>query len=73
MLDLDQMQNLDVNVNDTTNAIADALAVLHWHTKVDGTDVEYVLESSPTYDLFIAVVSQFSYRQRRLQSVPTST
>ena len=30
--------------------MADALAVLHWHTKIDGMDVEFVLGSSPTED-----------------------
>ena len=31
-------------------AMADALAVLHWHTKIDAMDVEFVLRSSPQED-----------------------
>jgi hypothetical protein len=46
-LHLDQFQELDLDAEGYALDMADALAVLHWHTKIDGMDVEFVLGSSP--------------------------
>lgn len=47
-LHIDQVKSLQLNTDDYTRSMAGALAVLHWHTEVDGMDIEFVLGSSPT-------------------------
>ena len=49
-LHLDQIEEIGLDAQDLTFALADALAVLHWHTKVDAMDVEFVLGSPPQED-----------------------
>lgn len=39
---------LGLNVEGFTKTMASTLAVLHWGAKVDGDDVEFVLESAQT-------------------------
>ncbi|KAK2591965.1 hypothetical protein QQS21_010337 [Conoideocrella luteorostrata] len=46
-LHANQMQDLDLDMPELINAMAHAMAVLHWHTRIDGNDVEFVLGSSP--------------------------
>ncbi|KAN0072598.1 hypothetical protein V8E54_009527 [Elaphomyces granulatus] len=46
-LHLDQFKELDLDAEGYALDMADALAVLHWHTKIDGMDVEFALGSSP--------------------------
>lgn len=47
-LHLDQVEDLQLDAAEIATSIADAMAVLHWHTMVDSMDVEFVLGSSPT-------------------------
>lgn len=49
-LHANQIEDLGLDVNDLCSSMAHALAVLHWHTKIDGMDVEFVLGSSPVED-----------------------
>lgn len=49
-LHLDQIQKLNLDIHDLSFALADALAMLHWHTRIDAMDVEFVLGSSPQED-----------------------
>lgn len=49
-LHLDQYEEIGLEglgARDLIHAMADALAVLHWHVKIDGNDIEFVLGSSP--------------------------
>ena len=47
-LHIDQVQSLQLDAEEYAKSMAGALAVLHWHTKVDAMDIEFVLGSSPT-------------------------
>lgn len=49
-LHFDQIKEIGLDAQDLAFAMADALAVLHWHTKIDAMDVEFVLGSSPQED-----------------------
>ncbi len=44
-LHLDQMEDLNLDVHALARRMADALAVMHWHAKIDADDVEFVLGS----------------------------
>ncbi|GKT51413.1 uncharacterized protein ColSpa_11594 [Colletotrichum spaethianum] len=46
-LHADQIQELGVVAADLYTGMAHALAVLHWDTKIDGNDIEFVIGSSP--------------------------
>lgn len=46
-LHANQMQELDLPVSEFTGAMGHAMAVLHWNTRIDGNDVEFVLGSAP--------------------------
>lgn len=46
-LHVDQIKDLDLDAEEYATSMADALVVLHWHTKIDGNDIEFVLGSSP--------------------------
>ncbi len=41
------MRGLGVATDELCNGMAHALAVLHWHAKIDGKNVEFVLGRSP--------------------------
>ena len=44
---LDQMQDLGLDTTTYALAIAEALAIMHWKTKIDAADVEFVLGGPP--------------------------
>lgn len=46
-LHLDQVQELNLDAEEYARSMADALAVLHWHTKIDAMDIEFALGSTP--------------------------
>lgn len=46
-LHLNQIKDIKINGHELAMAMADTLAVLHWHTKIDAMDIEFVLGSSP--------------------------
>lgn len=46
-LHLDQIQKLELEAADYAISMAEALAALHWHAKIDALDVEFVLGSTP--------------------------
>lgn len=46
-LHVDQIQELELEAEEYAKSMADALAVLHWHTKIDAMDIEFVLGSTP--------------------------
>ncbi|KAJ5277000.1 hypothetical protein N7524_003153 [Penicillium chrysogenum] len=46
-LHLDQIRELNLDAAEYAISMADALAVLHWHSKIDAMDIEFVLGSSP--------------------------
>ncbi|KAL8689393.1 MAG: hypothetical protein Q9218_004930 [Villophora microphyllina] len=46
-LHIDQVRDIGLDAKEIAVAMADALAVLHWHTKIDAMDIEFVLGSSP--------------------------
>lgn len=46
-LHVDQIKELDLDSKGYAVSMAKALAVLHWHTKIDAMDVEFILGSSP--------------------------
>lgn len=50
-LHLDQMHELDLDVGSYAKTMADALAMMHWHSKIDANDVEFVLASPRNADL----------------------
>lgn len=54
-LHANEIKELDLPVSDLCYGIAHAIAVLHWHTKIDGMDVEFVLGSSPAEEQRIQV------------------
>lgn len=45
-LHLDQIKDLDPDAESSVISMADAIAALHWHTKLDGMDIEFVIGSS---------------------------
>ncbi|RAL17411.1 zinc finger protein [Aspergillus homomorphus CBS 101889] len=49
-LHVDQIQELQLDADAYAISMADALAILHWHTRIDAMDVEFVLGSTP-FDL----------------------
>lgn len=49
ILHMDQMESLGLDVVYYAEQMADALAVIHWRTKYDGRDIEFVLGSAPTF------------------------
>ena len=46
-LHMDQMEELSLDVQALATGMADALAIMHWHSKIDADDVEFVLGSLP--------------------------
>ncbi|KAL8662349.1 MAG: hypothetical protein Q9202_004807 [Teloschistes flavicans] len=46
-LHLDQIKEIGLDTQEITFAMADAMAVLHWQTRIDAMDIEFVLGSSP--------------------------
>ena len=46
-LHVDQIQSLELEAEPYTRTMASALAVLHWHTRIDALDIEFVLGSTP--------------------------
>ncbi|RAH64703.1 zinc finger protein [Aspergillus aculeatinus CBS 121060] len=49
-LHVDQIQELELDADAYASNMADALAILHWHARIDAMDVEFVLGSTP-FDL----------------------
>ncbi|RAK82036.1 zinc finger protein [Aspergillus fijiensis CBS 313.89] len=49
-LHVDQIQELELDADAYASSMADALAILHWHARIDAMDVEFVLGSTP-FDL----------------------
>ncbi|KAJ5278695.1 zinc finger protein-domain-containing protein [Penicillium angulare] len=45
-LHIDQVQELGLDATGFATSMADALAVLHWHAKIDACDIEFVLGST---------------------------
>ena len=41
-----EMENDGIGVHDPVRATADALAVLHWHTRIDRNDTKFVPRST---------------------------
>ncbi|RFU77026.1 hypothetical protein TARUN_5205 [Trichoderma arundinaceum] len=52
-LHANQMQDLSLSTAEFYVAMAQALAVLHWHTNIDAKDIEFVLGSSPLEEQLI--------------------
>ncbi|OGM48945.1 hypothetical protein ABOM_003128 [Aspergillus bombycis] len=46
-LRVDQMEDLQLDADEYVVSMADALAIMHWRTKIDAMDVEFVLGSTP--------------------------
>ncbi|KAH6632542.1 hypothetical protein F5144DRAFT_621293 [Chaetomium tenue] len=46
-LHANEIKELDLPASEICSSMAHALAVLHWHTKIDAMDVEFILGSSP--------------------------
>lgn len=46
-LHANQMQELELDLPEMMNSLAHAMAVVHWHTRIDANDIEFVLGSSP--------------------------
>lgn len=46
-LHVDQVESLNLDAEEYAIGMADAMATLHWHTKIDGMDIEFVLGSTP--------------------------
>ncbi|CRL27615.1 Protein of unknown function DUF3669, zinc finger protein [Penicillium camemberti] len=42
-----QPGGLDLDAEEYARSMADALAILHWHTKIDAMDIEFALGSTP--------------------------
>ncbi|KAL9601086.1 MAG: hypothetical protein Q9219_002796 [cf. Caloplaca sp. 3 TL-2023] len=49
-LHLDQILEIDLDPKEMALAMADSLAILHWNTKIDAMDIEFVLGSTPQED-----------------------
>jgi hypothetical protein len=45
---LDQIEDLALDPSEYAEAMADALAIMHWSAGIDANDVEFVLGSLPT-------------------------
>ncbi|GAB1314450.1 DUF3669 domain-containing protein (Fragment) [Madurella fahalii] len=54
-LHANEIRDLGLPVSELYVAMAHALAVMHWHTKIDGMDVEFVLGSSPAEEQMIRI------------------
>ncbi|KAI9761003.1 MAG: hypothetical protein M1840_002157 [Geoglossum simile] len=63
-LHLDQIQDLGLDAEEYADSMADAMAVLHWNTKIDAMDIEFVLGSSPIDDNAIRRAMPLSVIQR---------
>ncbi|KAI9036041.1 zinc finger protein [Aspergillus affinis] len=46
-LHVDQISELQLDADEYATSMANALAILHWHTRIDAMDVEFVLGSTP--------------------------
>ncbi|KAL2828602.1 hypothetical protein BJY01DRAFT_255283, partial [Aspergillus pseudoustus] len=46
-LHLDQVEALQLEAEEYSTGMADAMATIHWHTRIDGMDIEFVLGSTP--------------------------
>ncbi|KAE8153310.1 zinc finger protein-domain-containing protein [Aspergillus avenaceus] len=46
-LHVDQIEELQLDADEYAASMADAFAIMHWHTRIDGMDVEFVLGSTP--------------------------
>ncbi|KAL8779977.1 MAG: hypothetical protein Q9194_001157 [Teloschistes cf. exilis] len=46
-LHIDEVKDIGLSAKEITTVMADALAVLHWHTKIDAMDIEFVFGNSP--------------------------
>ena len=44
--------------------MADALAVLHWHTWIDGMNIELVFGSSPRASMIVTVVRCLWFKRK---------
>ena len=47
---LNMLEDLELEISGLANSMALALATLHWQAQIDGTDVEFVLGSSATWE-----------------------
>lgn len=47
-LHVDQVEQLDINAEAYAETMAETLAMMHWHTKIDANDVEFVLAPPPS-------------------------
>lgn len=70
-LHLDQIEEIGLDAQDLAFALADALAVLHWHTQIDAMDVEFVLGSSPQEDQRVRRI--IPLEKLMTSKIPTST
>ncbi|RAQ68677.1 hypothetical protein COH21_013003 [Aspergillus flavus] len=46
-LHVDQVKELQLDADEYAASMADALAIMHWHTRIDAMDIEFVLGSTP--------------------------
>ncbi|KAB8271165.1 hypothetical protein BDV30DRAFT_228370 [Aspergillus minisclerotigenes] len=46
-LHVDQVEELQLDADEYAASMADALAIMHWHTRIDAMDIEFVLGSTP--------------------------
>ncbi|KAK3364171.1 hypothetical protein B0T25DRAFT_445778 [Lasiosphaeria hispida] len=54
-LHADEIMDLGLDASELCTSMARALAVLHWHTKIDGEDIEFVIGSSPLREKVVSV------------------
>ena len=54
-LHADEIMDLGLDASELCTSMARALAVLHWHTKIDGEDIEFVIGSSPLKEKVVSV------------------
>jgi hypothetical protein len=49
------MEELNLDFNAFAVGMANALAVMHWRSKIDSDDVEFVLGGSPSLNIIVSL------------------
>lgn len=67
---LDQMLELGLPVEDYARAMAGCLAIIHWHARMDGYDVEFVLGSDAEVSYTTHVTQSLGLNVEKLEKLP---
>jgi hypothetical protein len=72
-LHLNQMEDLELEILEFCDIIADGLALMHWGVEIDANDVEFVLGSAPDQILSSAPIKNKSFAAAQISKMKPNT